>query len=40
MNKEILTKTTIFQDFVKLIKTSPEYISNRREEKLKTIFEK
>lgn len=40
MNKEILTKTTLFQDFVKGVKTSPEYISKIREGKLNIIFEK
>ncbi len=40
MNKEILTKTTIFQDFVKTVKTSPEYISKIREKKLNEILDK
>ena len=38
MNKEILTKTTIFQDWVKSVKTSSEYISKIREEKLNEIL--
>lgn len=38
MNKEILTKTTIFQDFVKSVKSSPEYISKIREQKLDEIL--
>jgi hypothetical protein len=38
MNKEILTKTTIFQDFVKSVKTSPEYISKIRAQKLDEIL--
>lgn len=37
MNKEILEKTELFQDFVRKIKTSPEYISKIREEKLNDI---
>lgn len=40
MNKEILIQTTIFQDFVKIVKTSPEFISKRREEKLNEILNK
>lgn len=40
MNKEILAKTTLFQEFVKTVKTSPEYISKIREEKLNEILNK
>jgi hypothetical protein len=40
MNKEIVTQTTIFQDFVKMVKTSPEYVSKIREEKLNEILDK
>lgn len=31
MNREILTETTIFQEFVKSVKSLPEYISIKRE---------
>lgn len=40
MNKEIVTQTTLFQDFVNIVKTSPEYISKIREEKLNEILNK
>lgn len=38
MNKEILLKTPIFQNFVKSIKESSDYISTIREMKLKSIL--
>ena len=34
LNKEVLEKTQTFQDFVKKVKTSSEYISKIRSEKL------
>lgn len=37
MNKEILTQSDLFQNFVKKIKTSPEYICKIRGEKLNDI---
>lgn len=37
-NKEVLKKIDLFQSFVKKIKTSPEYISKTREEKLNQIL--
>ncbi len=37
LNKEVLEKTQTFQDFVKKIKTSPEYICKIRSEKLNVI---
>lgn len=39
INKETLEKTTIYQDFVKLIKSSSEYVSIMRDNKLKIIYE-
>jgi len=37
LNKEVLEKTQTFQNFVKKVKTSPEYISKIRSEKLNDI---
>lgn len=37
MNKEVLKKTELYQDFVKKVKTSSEYISKIRNVKLKEI---
>lgn len=39
INKETLEKTTIYQDFVKEIKSSSEYISILRDKKLNIIYE-
>jgi hypothetical protein len=39
MNKEILTKTPLFQDFIRSVKTLPDYISITRENKLKNILD-
>ncbi len=39
-NRQILKQTRLYHDFIKMIKTSPEYISKIREQRLNQIFEK
>lgn len=37
LNKEVLEKTQTFENFVKKVKTSPEYISKMRNEKINNL---
>jgi len=39
INKETLEKTTIYQDFVREIKSSSDYVSILRDNKLKLLYE-